>query len=201
MDIENKEKKLEKLKEEILKNLKDDLSKSATNLVFGKGSSNAEILFIGEAPGEQEDLKGIPFVGKAGKNLDSELQKIGLSLDDCYIANILKYRPPKNRNPKNDEIKAHTPYLIEQIKIIKPKIIVTLGNYSSKFVLGGFDTEKMDKIDGISSIRGKPKKIKFNNFEFIVVPMFHPAAILYRPQLREYFEKDFRYIKKIIKGM
>ncbi len=174
-----KKKKLDCLKKEILNNLNDELSKSATNLVFGKGSCDAKIFFIGEAPGEKEDLEGIPFVGRAGNELNKQLEKIGLKLENCYIANILKYRPPKNRNPSVEEIKNHTPYLVKQIEIIKPKIIVTLGNYSTKFILADFDPKKMNKIEGISILRGKPIEMKFNNLNFILVPIYHPAAIFY----------------------
>jgi DNA polymerase len=189
---------LEEIKNKILSNLKCPLKDAATNLVFGKGNPNAPILFIGEAPGEKEDLEGKPFVGKAGKELDKLLHKIGLTLEDCYVANILKYRPPKNRDPNPEEIKAHTPYLIEQIKIINPKIIATLGNYSTKFVLAGFKTENMNEIQGVGSLHGKPKRIKGKNVEFLVVPIYHPAAMLYRPQLRIDTEKDFLVMKKII---
>ena len=194
----NQELLLQQLKEKCLQEIDDELSKNATHIVFGKGNSNADILFIGEAPGEKEDVQGIPFVGRSGKELDKHLNLINLTLDDCYIANILKFRPPKNRNPLPQEIIEHTPYLLEQIKIIKPKIIATLGNYSTKFVLGGFKQENMKSIQGVSELQGKPKKLKFNDIEFIVVPIYHPAAILYRPQLREDFTKSFQLMKKII---
>lgn len=192
--------KLEEIKQNLLNNLECPLRDAATNLVFGKGDSTAEIMIIGEAPGEKEDLQGIPFVGRAGKQLDRLLNQIGLTIDDVYIANILKYRPPKNRNPTQEEIINHTPYLIEQIKAIKPKVIATLGNYSTKFVLSAFKPEKMRDVAGISELHGKPKKISFNNIEFVVVPIYHPAAMMYRPQLREAFEHDFKVMKKIIFG-
>lgn len=191
-------KQLEELKQKIEDELICPLKDAATNIVFGKGNVNADILFIGEAPGEKEDLQGVPFVGRAGKQLDRLLNAIDLNIDDVYIGNILKYRPPKNRDPTIEEIKNHTPYLIEQIKIIKPKIIVTLGNYSTKFVLAGFKPEEMKKIAGISTLHGKPKRLKFNNFDFLVVPIYHPAAMMYRPQLKEDFEHDFNVMKEII---
>lgn len=190
--------KLKLIEQDILNNLKCPLRDAATNLVFGKGNPDAPILFIGEAPGEKEDLQGIPFVGRAGKQLDKLLNQIGLTIDDVYIANILKYRPPKNRDPTNEEIVNHTPYLIEQIKAINPKIIATLGNYSTKFVLSGFNPEKMKEVAGISELHGKEQIIKFNEHEFIIVPIYHPAAMMYRPQLREAFEEDFNVMKKII---
>ena len=120
-----KDQELENIKQKILeKNL--PLKDTSKNLVFGKGNPNAKIMFIGEAPGEKEDEKGVPFVGSAGKELDRLLSLIELKIDDVYIANILKYRPPNNRNPSIDEIEMHTPYLIEQIKVIEPKIIIPM---------------------------------------------------------------------------
>jgi len=191
--------KLESIKKKIIDELVCPLKDEATNLVFGKGNPDADILFIGEAPGKDEDLKGIPFVGRAGKELDQLLHSINLSLDDVYIANILKYRPPKNRNPSMEEIKNHTPYLIEQIKAIKPKVIATLGNFSTKFVLAKFDPSKMKEIDGISKLHGKFIEIDVDGAKFKVVPLYHPAAMLYRPKLRGALKKDFKKINKELK--
>ncbi|MBI2056877.1 uracil-DNA glycosylase, partial [Candidatus Pacearchaeota archaeon] len=112
-----------------------EICKNCMNIVVGKGNLNANILFVGEAPGKNEDLQGEPFVGLAGKNLDKLLAKVGLSMNDVYIANILKCRPPENRDPLPEEIKAHTPWLLEQIKKIKPKVVCSLGNYATKFFL------------------------------------------------------------------
>lgn len=162
--------------------------------MFGKGNPSADILFIGEAPGAKEDATGLPFVGAAGKQLDKLLSSIGMSLDDCYIANILKYRPPQNRDPKPDEIRKHTPYLIDQILAIKPKVICTLGNFSTKFVMAGFDTDGMKKISGITQLHGKIHHISVDGADYVVIPLYHPAACLYRPQLREVLEKDFKTI-------
>lgn len=175
------------------------LKDTATNVVFGKGNPHAPILFIGEAPGKNEDLQGIPFVGAAGKELDKLLHSIGLSLEEVYIANILKYRPPENRDPNKEEIKAHTPYLVEQIKIIQPKVIATLGNFSTKFVLAEFDVEEMKNVPGITQLHGKPRQIHVDGTTFMVVPLFHPAAILYRPQLRQVLEDDFKHIGELLK--
>lgn len=195
-----KQEDLETLRQTILSTLVCPLKDSATNLVFGKGNPDAKIMFIGEAPGAQEDLQGIPFVGAAGKNLDRLLRMIGLSIDDVYIANILKYRPPENRNPQMDEIKLHTPYLVEQIKIIRPKVIVTLGNFSTKFVLSGFDTAAMNKIEGISKLHGEVRHVEALGASFDVIPIHHPAAMLYNPNLRETIEKDFAKIERFIGG-
>jgi len=209
-----KQEELESIKERIVSQLKCSLKDNATNIVFGKGNCSADILFIGEAPGAKEDLQGMPFVGRSGKQLDNLLHRISLTIDDVYIANILKYRPPKNRDPKIDEICNHTPYLIEQIKVISPKIIATLGNFSTKFILAlnSFDSSKeslsdffenslkkeMKKVKGISEIHGKSHIVKFEGCEFRVIPIYHPAAMMYRPSIREAFEEDFRVIAKII---
>lgn len=210
----NKQAELEKIRQKILSQLKCPLKSQATNLVFGKGNPNAKILFIGEAPGEKEDLQGIPFVGKAGKQLDKLLNQIELTIDDIYITNILKYRPPKNRDPKIDEIFRHTPYLIEQIKIINPQIIATLGNFSTKFILAlnNYDQnsqtleeyfqnslkKEMKKIPGIAQIHGQQHTIKFNNKKFKIIPIYHPSAIVYRPSIKQDFENDFKTFAQII---
>ena len=192
-------------KEERLKDLaaridEDNISlkKIATNLVLGKGNSDADILFIGEAPGHNEDIEGKPFVGQAGKQLNGLLNLINLELSDVYIANILKYRPPENRNPKMGEIREHVPYLLEQIDIIKPKVVVTLGNFATKFALNGFEPDGMNSVPGISKLHGKSKEVEYNNHRIIVFPMYHPAAMLYNPGLRKVIEKDFKKLKKII---
>jgi len=176
------------------------LKESATNLVFGKGNPHAKIMFIGEAPGKNEDLQGMPFVGAAGKLLDELLQGIGLTLDDVYIANILKYRPPNNRDPTEGEIRAHTPYLVEQIKIINPDVIATLGNFATKFVLAGFDVDGMKKIAGMSKLHGKPHKIHVSGQSFTIVPLYHPAATLYKRALRPVLEDDFKKMSDLISG-
>ncbi|MFQ5620851.1 MAG: uracil-DNA glycosylase [Candidatus Nanoarchaeia archaeon] len=185
---------LEKIKTDLACPLKD----AATNIVLGKGNPDAPILFIGEAPGEKEDLAGVPFVGRAGVELDKLLSSIGLTLEECYVANILKCRPPKNRDPTVEEIRAHTPYLIEQIQIINPKVICTLGNYSTKFVLAGFDVDGMKNIEGITKLHGVAKEVEVDGSTYTVVPLYHPAAMLYRPQLREVLVSDFIKIKGML---
>ena len=189
---------LEAVKSKILTEMKCPLKDAAKNLVFGKGNPDANIMFIGEAPGAQEDEQGIPFVGSAGKELDKLLRSINLTLDDVYIANILKYRPPENRDPTVDEIYRHTPYLIEQIKIIKPKIICTLGNYSTKFVLAQFNIPNMKKIDGITKLHGKVNNILIDEMNFMVIPLYHPASMLYNPNLRPILGKDFLEMEKVL---
>ncbi len=194
----SKQEALEQLKQKTLQaNL--PLKDTATNLVFGKGNPEAKLLFIGEAPGANEDLQGLPFVGAAGKQLDQLLHMINLCIEDVYIANVLKYRPPENRNPNDEEIKTHTPFLIEQIKIIQPKIIVTLGNFSTKFVLGNFSVDGMKKIEGITQLHGIPAQKELDGAKFLVFPMYHPAATLYKRSLKEDLEKDFLKLKELLK--
>ncbi|MFT4343438.1 MAG: uracil-DNA glycosylase [Candidatus Woesearchaeota archaeon] len=194
----SKKQALDDIKSDILLHLKCPLKDAAQNLVFGKGNISASIMFIGEAPGAKEDAQGIPFVGSAGKRLNQLLESIGLTLDDVYIANILKYRPPKNRNPNTQEIMNHTPYLVRQIMVIKPKVIIPLGNFATKFVLSGFSCNSMNAIGGISEIHGTIHKVAYEGVTFTVMPSYHPAAMLYRPKLREIIEKDFLEAKKII---
>ena len=191
---------LEDVKQQILTDMVCPLKDVAKNLVFGKGNPDASILFIGEAPGEKEDEQGIPFVGSAGKELDKLLRLIGLTLEEVYIANILKYRPPNNRDPTVEEIYRHTPYLIEQIKIIRPRIICTLGNYSTKFVLASFNIPNMKKIDGISVLHGKVHNITIDDMQFMVIPLYHPAAMLYNPRLRDKLSEDFLKMQDILKN-
>ena len=195
--MSEKEKLLEEVKKETLE-ADLPLKKEATNLVFGKGKADAPILFVGEAPGRNEDLQGLPFVGAAGKNLDKLLINVGLSLNDVYIANILKYRPPENRSPLPDEIKTHTHYLIKQIKAIRPNVICSLGNYATKFFLAGMDVDKMDEQEGITKLHGKVREIEFDGMKIKLIPLFHPAAIIYNRNLIIEWEKDLEIVKKEI---
>lgn len=181
--------KLNALKAEIERDNDLPLNKNG-KLVFGKGNPDAKIFFIGEAAGEKESIQGEPFVGRAGKELDKLLSTINLSLDDVYIANILKYRPPKNRDPTKEEMLRHTPYLVKQIEIIQPKVIVTLGNYATKFVLNDFTPVGMQKIKGISTLHGTLIEISTQTATFSVMPLYHPAAMLYNPNLRVTLEED-----------
>jgi len=174
------------------------LKEMATNLVFGKGNLEADIMFIGEAAGKNEDELGLPFVGAAGKNLDKLLDKVGLSLDDVYVANILKYRPPENRDPLPEEIKAHTPWLLKQIEEIKPKIVCSLGNYATKFFLAGGNVDDMKKMPGITSVHGKIRDVEINGMKIRLIPLFHPAAIIYNRKLIDDWEKDLEIVKNEI---
>jgi DNA polymerase len=176
-----------------------EICKNCKNIVIGKGNEKANILFVGEAPGRNEDEQGIPFVGKAGKNLDELLSKVGLSLNDIYITNILKCHPPENRDPSPEEIKAHTPWLLEQIKSIQPKVVCSLGNYATKFFLSEGKIEKMDSNAGITSIHGKVKFIEIDGLKLKLIPLFHPAAIIYNQSILPLWEKDMEIVKNEIK--
>ena len=177
------------------------LFKDCINIVVGDGKLDADIMFVGEAPGRNEDETGVPFCGAAGKNLDNLLEKVGLKRSDIYIANILKCRPPQNRDPQSDEIKAHTPWLLKQIKEIKPKVVCSLGNYATKFFIAKGDVENMDKQPGITSLHGRPREIEMGDLKFKLIPLFHPAAIIYnRTKLTPLWEEDMEVVKKEIFG-
>jgi uracil-DNA glycosylase len=181
---------LDQIKADIIaNNICPDLANGATQLVFGDGNPNAEIVFIGEAPGKNEDIQGEPFVGAAGKFLNEMLQQIGLKREDVYITNIVKYRPPNNRDPLPDEKKAFLPYLQAQLEVIQPKIVATLGRHSMNCFLPDLQ---------ISKIHGQPKRIKINMkqnpgdvLEIVIMPLFHPAAALYNGGLRQTLMDDF----------
>jgi DNA polymerase len=195
----NKRVRLEILSKEMA-HRKLPLKRTATKLVFGKGDPNARVFFIGEAPGKNEDLTGEPFVGLAGRHLDTLLNSIGLPREKVYITSILKYRPPNNRPPVREEIRTHTPFLVQQIQIIEPQFIVPMGNFATKFVLAEFDVEKMAGIPGIMRLHGKTKNIKFHEHTFTIFPSYHPAASLYNFGLKRIMLKDFRKLKTILNG-
>jgi uracil-DNA glycosylase family 4 len=178
---------LDKIKASIIKdNVCPDLAKTATQLVFAAGNPAAEIVFIGEAPGKNEDEQGLPFVGAAGKFLDQLLAMIDLKRPDVYITNIVKYRPPANRDPYPDEKAAFLPYLEAQLEVIKPKLIITLGRHSLNCFLPQLQ---------ISQCHGQPKRFHGQVF----LPLFHPAAALYNDAMRQTIIDDFVTIPSIIK--
>ncbi len=187
---------LESIAEEIRKCRKCDLWKTKTNYVPGEGSDRAKIVFVGEAPGREEDRQGRPFVGNAGKLLDELLASIGLRREDVFITNVLKCRPPGNRDPRPEEVEACSPYLVRQLNVIKPDVIVCLGRHSSSFVFELFGL----KFRGISRERGEVRKVNSWGKEVYVVPVYHPAAALYRPQLKEILFEDFKKIGGLIKA-
>ncbi|HLF54060.1 MAG TPA: uracil-DNA glycosylase [Candidatus Nanoarchaeia archaeon] len=175
-----------------------DICKNCKNIVVGKGNLEADILFVGESPGRNEDEQGLPFVGAAGKNLDKLLSIVGLSLDNIYITNILKCRPPENREPSLEEVKAHTPWLMQQIREMKPKVICSLGNHATKFFFAGCNPELIDKQPGITSVHGKIKMIDIDGMRIKLIPLFHPAAIIYNQKLKVEWEKDMEIVKNEI---
>jgi DNA polymerase len=183
---------LEEIEREIRSCKKCALWHTKTDYVPGEGSKDAEIMFIGEAPGREEDLQGRPFVGNAGKLLTEMIENIlGLKRGDVFIANILKCRPPNNRDPLPEEVEACSPYLLRQLEVIKPSVVVCLGRYSANFIFNLFGI----KFPGISRVRGEVKEVG----GIRIIAIYHPAAVLYRPQLRDAFEKDFRRITEIRK--
>jgi len=176
---------------EILTCKKCTLWKFRRNPVPGEGSLDAKIMFIGEAPGYWEDVKGKPFVGAAGKLLDKLLAEVELSRSEVFIGNILKCRPPENRDPQPEEVEACTPYLDRQIEIIKPKIIVTLGRHSTAYI---FSKVKMS-FNGIGKVHGKVYQVKLLGKEIVLIPMYHPAAALYNVKLRNSLKQDFKVLE------
>ena len=194
ISLSKSEKEIKKIEQEVTNCRRCDLWKTRNNPVAGEGSFTTKVMFIGEAPGYNEDMQGRPFVGKAGKILDELLHSIGFKRKEIYIANILKCRPQKNRNPLRIEIKACTPYLDKQIMVIKPKVIVTLGNFASSYVLGkfGFQAER------IGTIHGKIFHIKNLLFDTRIIPSYHPAAAVYNPNMKNALMKDFKSIIKAL---
>jgi len=179
---------LEDIKKEIVHCQKCSLSTTRTQVVFGTGKEDAGLMLIGEAPGEEEDIKGEPFVGMAGQLLTRILNAIGLDRKDVYITNIVKCRPPHNRNPKAGEIKACKPYLLKQISVIRPKIICTLGTFAAQTLL-----ETGEKI---SQLRGR-----FYDYQGIkLIPTYHPAFILRYPQMKKPLWDDMQLIKRKMEG-
>ncbi|WP_456422871.1 type-4 uracil-DNA glycosylase [Thermococcus sp.] len=189
-----KEELMKKLEERIRNCRKCPLGELRTNAVPGSGSYYAKVMFVGEAPGYWEDQKGLPFVGRAGKVLDELLSEIGLSRDEVYITNIVKCRPPENRDPTEEEIKACSPYLDRQIDIIRPKVIVPLGRHSMRYILTKFGFEP----EPISKIHGKTFETRTLFGKLVIMPMYHPAAALYKPPIREELRKDFVKLAKLL---
>ncbi len=190
----NQKAELEQIKADILqKNICPNLAQTATQLVMGHGNHDADIVFIGEAPGKQEDIHGIPFVGAAGKLLDEMLDSINLLRSDVYITNIVKYRPPNNRDPLPEEKKEFWPYLLRELNVIKPKFIVTLGRHSMEYFL---PEASITKVHGqvfpviIKSDDGEELSIR-------LLPLYHPAAALYNGSLRQTLFNDFKMIINI----
>jgi DNA polymerase len=174
---------LEQLKADILKkNVCPQLREQAKQLVLGDGNPDADIVFIGEAPGKQEDEQGLPFVGASGRFLNEMLATAGLERGDVYITNIVKYRPPNNRDPLPEEKREFWPYLMRQLEIISPKVVITLGRHSGMAFIP-------DLV--ISRDHGHARKVAFHEHEFLVIPLYHPAAALYNGSMRQTLIDDF----------
>ncbi len=166
------------------------LAEGRTQVVFGVGDPNADLMFVGEAPGFHEDQQGYPFVGAAGKLLDKLLAGIGLDRESVYIANVLKCRPPGNRDPQPDEIDACEPHLFRQLELIEPKLVATLGNFATKLLSG--------KPDGITRVHGTPQEASVGGRTVTLYPIFHPAAALYTPAMLRTLEEDFARIPALL---
>jgi len=193
MSRSDKQSQLDHIKADILeKNVCSDLAEQATNLVMGDGNIDADIVFIGEAPGKNEDEQGLPFVGAAGKFLNEMLAQAGMTKADVYITNIVKYRPPNNRDPLPEEKKAFWPYLLKQLQIIEPKVVITLGRHSMEYFLPDMK---------ISQIHGQPKRIAFGDKKLVIIPLYHPAAALYNGSMRQTLIDDFLAVPKVIEKL
>jgi uracil-DNA glycosylase family 4 len=196
----DRQKQLEKIAQQVL-----DLKESPLyqyrkdnnyHPVLGEGDPHARIVFIGEAPGKQEAKTGRPFVGAAGRILDQLIESIGLQRQQVYITNIVKDRPPDNRDPHTDEIELYAPFLLRQINIIKPPVIATLGRFSMDFILEHFDMDQRGQR--IGRLHGQVLKASASYGQISVVPLYHPAAALYNNQLRDTIEADFQVLKQFV---
>jgi len=191
-------------RDEALKQIKDEVIGLATSPLYaerlknkffpviGEGSHSAEIMFVGEAPGENEAKTGRPFCGRAGKVLDELLVSVGVERRDVYVTNIVKDRPPGNRDPLPDEIAIYAPFLDRQIEIIKPKVVATLGRFSMQYVMTRYGLEW--ELDSISKLHGKV----FNTKDFKFVPLYHPAAAIYNQHLLDTLKEDFKVLKNLV---
>jgi uracil-DNA glycosylase len=167
-----------------------ELAATRKSVVFGAGNANAELMFVGEAPGASEDEQGLPFVGRAGKLLETLLKEIGLERKDVFIANVLKCRPPGNRDPLPLEIENCREYLYRQVELIQPRVICSLGNFSTKLL--------RDDPTGITRLHGKPQELTLGRRTVRLYPIFHPAAALYTPRMLETLREDFARLPELL---
>jgi uracil-DNA glycosylase family 4 len=166
------------------------LAQGRTQVVFGVGDPSADLMFVGEAPGFHEDKQGFPFVGQAGKLLDNLLAGIGLERSNVYIANVIKCRPPGNRDPMPDEIEACEGHLFRQISLIEPKVVATLGNFATKLLSG--------KPLGITRVHGQEQEVTLGERRVLLYPLYHPAAALYTPAMLNVLQQDFARLPELI---
>ena len=190
MDPAERLARLDELKTEASGCTRCPLSEGRTQVVFGAGDPDADLMFVGEAPGFHEDKQGVPFVGQAGKLLERLLEGIGLSRADVYIANVIKCRPPGNRDPVPDEIEACEPYLFRQIELIEPRVIATLGNFATKLLSG--------KQLGITRVHGQEQDVVLGGLHVLLYPLYHPAAALYTPSMLTVLEEDVRRLPELL---
>ena len=182
---------LEELRREVETCGRCVLHETRTKSVFGEGDPGAELMFVGEAPGYHEDQQGRPFVGAAGKLLEELLASIGLTRQQVYIANVLKSRPPNNRDPRPEEIEACQPYLWRQVELIRPKVICTLGNFATKLLSG--------EQTGITRVHGQPRPLQIASVDLYLYPIFHPAAALYTPAMLATLREDFLRLPDLLR--
>ena len=166
------------------------LAEGRTQVVFGAGHPSSDLMFVGEAPGFHEDKQGVPFVGAAGKLLEKLLQGIGLSRDVVYVANVLKCRPPGNRDPQPGEIEACQDYLMRQVQLIEPKVVCTLGNFATKLLSG--------RPTGITRVHGQEQEVTLGGRRVLLYPIYHPAAALYTPRMLEVLKSDFARLPELM---
>lgn len=190
---EEKRKALEAVAEEVLSCKRCPLHSTRTRAVPGEGNPCARVMLVGEAPGYNEDLQGRPFVGAAGNLLNEVLRIAGLQRSEVFITNVVKCRPPNNRDPADEEVEACKPYLLRQLTAVKPEVVVCLGRHSTRvfFELAGL------KFESIMRVRGEPRRLTISGLEILCVPTLHPAAALYNPRLRSLLEADFRLLARI----
>jgi uracil-DNA glycosylase family 4 len=189
---EQRREQLVALYQEVSKCTRCPLHETRSRTVFGAGNADAELMFVGEAPGAEEDRQGLPFVGRAGQLLNELLEEIGLSREEVFIANVLKSRPPGNRDPQPLEIDACKPYLYEQVRLIEPRVVCTLGNFSTKLLTGS--------PMGITKVRGTPQVHELGGRTVLLLPLLHPAAALRTPAMKETLRADLATIPGLLAG-
>jgi uracil-DNA glycosylase family 4 len=189
---EQRREQLVALYKEVSACTKCPLHETRAKTVFGAGNADAELMFVGEAPGAEEDRQGLPFVGRAGQLLNQLLEEIGLSREEVFIANVLKSRPPGNRDPQPLEIEACEPYLFEQVRLIEPKVVCTLGNFATKLLTGS--------PVGITKVRGTPQLHELGGRPVFLLPLLHPAAALRTPAMKETLRADLATVPGLLSG-
>jgi uracil-DNA glycosylase family 4 len=190
LSAEERRARLVELFEQVQTCTRCPLHATRTKAVFGAGNADADLMFVGEAPGAEEDRQGLPFVGRAGQLLNQLLGEIGMSREDVFIANVLKSRPPGNRDPQPLEIEACRPYLFEQVRLIEPRVVCTLGNFSTKLLSGS--------PVGITKVRGTPQVRELGGRTVFLLPLFHPAAALRTPAVKETLRGDFERLPELL---